>query len=266
MRADEARTRFGVDGTDITVGTIANSFNCLGGADEDVASGDLPPGVVVLQENPDCSIGDDDEGRAMMQIIHDVAPGATLVFHTAGVGSANLAAAIRALADAGADVIVDNVYIIGPMFQDGIVAQAVDEVVGGGVTYFTFAGNERRDSYQSPFRPSGENMTIDGEPAREAHDFDPGPDVDIFQRITLPEGAPIGIALQWDSPFFSVSGPPGSPNDLNVYLYNDPPTTVLADSDNFNIGGDAAEVFGTHQPAGVWSYHIQHPDHQGCWP
>ena len=41
------------------------------------------------------------------------------------------------------------------MFQDGIVAQAVDQVVRQGVAYFTFAGNERRDAYQSPFRPSG---------------------------------------------------------------------------------------------------------------
>ena len=111
MRADVARATFGVDGTGVTVGVISDSFNCLGGAEADVASGDLPPGVVVLAESPDCSVSwGSDEGRAMMQIVHDVAPGATLVFHTGVGGQPSLAAAILALADAGADVIVDDIY------------------------------------------------------------------------------------------------------------------------------------------------------------
>jgi len=252
MRADEARATFGVDGTGVTVGTIADSFNCLGGAEEDVASGDLPQGVVVLKESPNCGgTGGSDEGRAMMQIIHDVAPGANLVFHTGVGGQASLAAAILALAHAGADIIVDDLYGgVEPMFQDGIAAQAVDKVVRRGIPYFTFAGNERRDSYQSPFRPSGRNINIGDTPVGEAHDFDPGPDVDTLQSITIPEGTPVGIVLQWDAPFFSVSGPPGSPNDLNVYLLNDPPTTVLARGDNSNLGGDALDLVVFNNPAG----------------
>ena len=253
MRADVARATFGVDGSDVIVGVISDSFNCLGGAEADEASGDLPPGVVVLAEQPDCSGGGgSDEGRAMLQIVHDVAPGATLVFHTGAGGQPGLAAAILALADAGADVIVDDLYssLGEPMFQDGIVAQTVEQVVRRGVAYFTFAGNERRDSYQSPFRPSGIPITIGGQPAGEAHDFDPGPDVDIFQRITVLEGDRFRIVLQWDAPFFSVSGPPGSPNDLDLYLLDDPPTTVLARSDEPNISGDAVEAVEVDNPVG----------------
>jgi subtilisin family serine protease len=188
----------------------------------------------------------------MLQIVHDVAPGATLVFHTGAGGPPRLAAAILALANAGADIIVDDLYGSSgePMFQDGIAAQAVDQVVRGGVAYFTFAGNERRDSYQSPFRPSGIPITINGQPAGEAHDFDPGPGVDIFQRITIPEGDNFAIVLQWDAPFFSVSGPPGAPNDLEVYLLNDPPTTELDRSDGPNIGGDALEILIVDNPVG----------------
>ena len=61
---------------------------------------------------------------------------------------------IQALAAAGAKVIVDDViYFAEPMFQDGIIAQAVNSVVAGGTAYFSAAGNQARQSYQSAFRP-----------------------------------------------------------------------------------------------------------------
>jgi Subtilase family len=59
------------------------------------------------------------------------------------------------------------------------------------------------------------------------------------------------ISFQWDSPFASVCpGCPGSPNDLDIYLFNDPPTTVLAGSAFTNTGGDAVEIFGIFNPPG----------------
>ena len=49
------------------------------------------------------------------------------------------------LADAGAKVINDDViYFAEPMFQDGIVAQAVDPVKTRGVSYFSAAQNDGR--------------------------------------------------------------------------------------------------------------------------
>src|SRR5262249_39489410 len=80
MRADIARTTLGLSGTGVTVGVLSDSFNCKGGAAGDVASGDLSP-VNVVQDDPGCTSGTD-EGRAMLQIVHDVAPGASLAFAT----------------------------------------------------------------------------------------------------------------------------------------------------------------------------------------
>ncbi|MDQ3581445.1 MAG: hypothetical protein M3495_07435 [Pseudomonadota bacterium] len=140
MRADIARSTFGVDGTGVTVGTLSDSFNCLGGAAAGVASGDLPAGIVVLEEIGDCQ-GATDEGRGMMEIIHDVAPGASQAFHTAFEGQASFAQGIIDLGNAGAKVITDDiVYFAEPMFQDGIIAQAVDLVKARGISYFSAAG------------------------------------------------------------------------------------------------------------------------------
>ena len=68
----------------------------------------------------------------MLQIVHDVAPGASLAFASAFNGLASFAANIQSLAAAGAKVIVDDViYFAEPLFQDGIIAQAVNNVVSG---------------------------------------------------------------------------------------------------------------------------------------
>src|SRR5512132_1008827 len=143
MRSGIARSTIGLDGSGINVGALSDSFNCLGGAAGDTASGDLPS-VTVIQEISICT-GATDEGRAILQIVHDVAPGASHSFASAFNGQAAFASNILALASAGARVIVDDVlYFAEPMFQDGIIAQTVDSVVAGGVAYFSSAGNQAR--------------------------------------------------------------------------------------------------------------------------
>jgi subtilisin family serine protease len=246
IRSDVVRSMFGIDGSGTTVGTLSDSFNCLGGAGQGVADGDLPQGIVVLQEG-NC-LADDDEGRAMMEIIYDVAPGASQVFHTADFGEANFAQGIMDLGAFGANVIVDDIiYFAEPMFQDGNIAQAVDSVVQSGVSYFSSAGNEARDSYQSQFIPSGVLVGINDKIC-EAHDFDPGPAVDIFQSITVPEDSEFTMSFQWDSPFFTVSGFPGSSNDLDILVVDSSESVALAGGVDDNVGGDPVEVFGFSNP------------------
>jgi hypothetical protein len=259
QRSNVARAT-GVTGSGVTVGVLSDSFNCLGGAAMDVASLDLPP-VTVLQEGPDCSFRTD-EGRAMLQIVHDVAPGASLAFATAFGGQANFANNIVALKNSGAKVIVDDViYPAEPMFQDGIIAQAVDSVVTGGVSYFSSAGNNGRNAYSSGFRPGPVFApgALAGVPfffGGTAHNFSDSGGTDVFQRITLPNNAGFIMAFQWDSPSFSVSGAPGSPNDLDVYILNAAATQVLAGSIIGNVAasggnGDPVEIIVFTNTTGV---------------
>jgi len=250
IRADVARSAFGADGTGVTVGVLSDSFNCRLGAATGVGSGDLPAGIVVLEEGP-CAAGLVDEGRALAEIVHDVAPGAAIAFQTTQGGQANFAQGIVDLANAGAKVITDDIiYFAEPMFQDGPIAQAVDQVKGLGVSYFSAAGNDGRKSYESPFRGSGQFIELGAGP-EELHDFDPGPGVDTCQRITIPVGEGLDVSFQWDQPFFSVSGAPGSQNDLDIRLTDATCTTPLSSSLDFNVGGNPVEVlsFGNEGPA-----------------
>ncbi|HEX9265727.1 MAG TPA: S8 family serine peptidase [Candidatus Binatia bacterium] len=258
MRSNVARTNFGVNGSGVTVGVLSNSFNCLGGAAADVTSGDLSP-VTVVQEIGSCGVGTD-EGRAMLQIVHDVAPGASLAFASAFNGTASFATNIQSLAAAGAKVIVDDViYFAEPFFQDGILAQAVNNVVAGGSAYFSSAGNQARQSYQSTFRAGGvfaqgSIPSAAGAPpffGGTAHNFDPGGGTDVFQRITLPPDAGFIMSFQWDSPAFSVSGAPGSSNDLDVYVLNAAASQVVAGANIDNLGNDPIEVFSFTNTTGV---------------
>jgi subtilisin family serine protease len=244
VRADVSRPAFGIDGTGVMVGTLSDSFNCHGGAGAGIASGDLPAGTLVLEEGP-CIWSALDEGRAMMEIVSDVAPGVRHAFHTAHFGQANFAQGILALAGAGADIINDDVtYLTEPFFQDGIIAQAIDLVKARGVSYFSASGNDGRQSYEAPFRPS--NVFLEyWKGTAEAHDFDPGPEVDACMNYTVPQGQYIQFVYQWDQPFFSVSGPPGSASDMDIII--GPPdcdfSVANGGSTGNNLGGDPLEFF-----------------------
>ncbi len=236
LEVDAASSSFGVDGSGVKIGIISDSFDSRGGYASDIASGDLPADVEILS---DLSAGSGiDEGRAMAQLIHDIAPGADLAFATGFLGQANFAASIQALADAGADIIVDDlVYFAEPFFADGIIAQAVTSVTDQGVTYFSSAGNSGNNSIADVFSGSG----LQG--ARgEIHDWDEGAGVDTEFNFILPGNSQTTrIILNWDQAYASTSlSSPGSATDLNISLTVDGEVALTRQSNN--LGGDPIEI------------------------
>ncbi|MGI4885869.1 MAG: T9SS type A sorting domain-containing protein [Janthinobacterium lividum] len=235
LRADAARSKYGLSGRGVKVGVLSDSYNNLGGAAAGVTSNDLPRGgVQVLEDLPSDGL---DEGRGMAEIVHDVAPGAAIAFHTAFLGQADFAQGIEDLQAAGCQAIVDDVfYFDEPFFQNGIIAQAAQNVVAKGASYFSSAGNQAQQSYEAVFRNSKTSVPgITG----EAHSFAPG---DVRQSITIGPGRSLALALQWDDPAFSASGVRGAKTDMDLYLlYNGVP--LFSSIDN-NIGGDPFEFIG----------------------
>ncbi|UJS24907.1 S8 family serine peptidase [Thiothrix winogradskyi] len=244
IQADKARRTLDVSGKTVPIGVLSDSYNCLGGAALGVTNGELPSNVKTLQEGF-CDSIVVDEGRALMEVAHDVAPGAPLLFHTADGGMANFAQGIINLADAGAKVIVDDAfYLTEPYFQDGIISQAIDQVKSRGVAYLSSAGNSGRDSAE--FTDYAEAIDDSLGFPFDVVDFDPSAGVDSCFEIQAPPGATFQWLLQWDEPFASAGGT-GSTNDLGLLVYvgsGCEPQNFFGVSDIFNIGGDSLEFFG----------------------
>lgn len=134
-RADEARANFGVTGAGVKIGVLSDGVDSAAAS---TASGELSP-VTILPGQA----GSGDEGTAMLEIIHDLAPGAQLFFATAFTSQASFAQNILDLRTAGCDIIVDDVgYFREAVFQDDDVARSVNTVTASGGLYFSSAGNE----------------------------------------------------------------------------------------------------------------------------
>ncbi|WP_420147526.1 S8 family serine peptidase [Spirosoma sp.] len=248
MRANVARRVHNVSGAGSKVGVLSDSYDALLGAADGVASGDLPADVQIVKDLPmdeDSTLSD--EGRAMAEIVHDVAPGARIAFHTAFDSYVDFANGIIRLAQAGCNIIVDDViYLSEPFFQDGIIAQAVNYVnKNWGVTYFSSAGNQGRQSYSSGFRNSGKLPPLPAGysiPGSAAHDFGNGK---VTQKLTIPARGSVQIMLQWADPFYSESvasgGVSGAKTDIDLLVYYRGVLQPQLSSGNPNIGDDPYE-------------------------
>lgn len=244
-----ARNKSHVDGKGVTVGILSDSYDNLGTAQTGVMQGELPgkanpfgykKDVAVLEE---LDGGGNDEGRAMMEIVHDVAPGAALAFHSAYFGMADFAQGIQDLTDIGCKVIADDIfYYAEPFFQDGIIAQSVDIAKKRGVTYFSSAGNQSIRSYESSYRPS--DVAPFGPDAGTAHNFSaPGTRPVYAQPLYVPSGGSVIMSFQWDQSSFAASGV-GAESDFDIYLTDiDGNLVAVGWSDNI-ASGEPVELLG----------------------
>jgi hypothetical protein len=240
LEADRTRAATGDSGAGVTVGVLSDSYNNLGTAAADVASGDLPSNVNVVQ---DLSSGGTDEGRAMLQIVHDLAPGASLAFATGFNGEASFASNILKLASpvssggAGANIICDDVvYTDEPYFQDGTIANAANNAVTtDNVSYFVAAGNFSTQSYEST-TVAFNSATIPGisSSAGKYYNFNTSGTAVNEQNLTLGAGQTLGLGLEWDQPYYTTSG---VTSQINMYLLNHSNGAVVA-SGTYNTIAD----------------------------
>jgi subtilisin family serine protease len=276
----------GFDGTGVTVGVLSDSYNCYAyyqqhgysasGSDGfanngfnvnaamDISTGDLTSTVNVVSEQ-DCTDYDtvnqlpfSDEGRAILQIVHDVASGAALAFYAAPDSETDFANGILKLAQAGAKVIDDDIgYIDEPFFQDGPIAQAIDQVKAQGVAYFSSAGNNGRNSYENagPTFPVASSSSAANKNEMLLNFDASGNTTTTVLPVTIPSLVPgefIYFTLEWDQPY--VTGAPNSPGSANALdlCITDSTSAVQSCSGANTIGGDPVDylVYGNPATAG----------------
>ncbi|HEY0868461.1 MAG TPA: S8 family serine peptidase [Fimbriimonas sp.] len=212
------RNNYGLTGTGVPIGVLSDGADNLALSQQ---SGDLP-NVYVLAKGA----GAGQEGRAMLEIVHDLAPGSPLRFATAFGGQANFATNIRRLANIGCKVIIDDVIYFGePAFQDGIIAQAVEYANEAGALYFSSAGNSGRLSagtsgvWQGNFSSGGSAGSMG-----VYHKFG------SFLRNRISNGpSSFPMMLQWSDPWGN------STNDYDLYML-DADGNVVAKSDTLQAG------------------------------
>ena len=229
-----ASNLFGVTGAGMKIGVLSDSVYHLTNA---VATGDLPANVTVLsgQSGTDIS-GNSGEGTAMLEIVHDLAPNAALYFASAFYSEASFATNIVALQQAGCNIIVDDVsYDDEPPFQDGIVAQAVNQVTTNGALYFSSASNFGNKSsgssgtWEGDFVNGGSLSGIiktDGE-SGYFHNFGGS----IYNPVTAVGDAAM-VQLFWSDPWNSS----GCTNDYDLFVLNSTGSSIDDYSVNYQNG------------------------------
>ncbi len=217
--ADQVRATYGLTGAGVKIGIISDGVDHWNTA---AATGDLPTNLHVLRNGRG-----GDEGTAMLEIVHDIAPDADLYFRDCGSNTLDFADGIDALADAGCTVICDDIsWINDPFFEDGALATHIQSLTSTrNILYFSSAGNSAQRHYQGMYHKDGTtNWT----------DFSGGSaQADRSLYVSIPPGGPLRTVLEWDDPWT------GSTNDYDLYLLTRGGEYLLARSTVVQNGDDA---------------------------
>jgi subtilisin-like proprotein convertase family protein len=227
-RAAEARQSFFTDGTGVKIGVLSDSVDGLADAQ---ANGVLPA-VTILPGQGGTGTG---EGTAMLEIVHALAPGAQLYFATAFNSEESFAQNIRDLQTTGCQILIDDVtYFDESPFQDGPIAQAVNEVTAAGALYFSASGNSGGEdrgtsgTWEGDFKDAGASSIGQG---GRIHDFGGG----ITYNTVLAGVGFERLDLTWSDPLGH------STNDYDVYILDASGNVVTSSTDNQSGSTDPYE-------------------------
>jgi Subtilase family len=226
------RTSLGINGTGVKVGVLSDGVNSLAARQ---ATGDLPLGLTVVPGQAGPPV-DADEGTAMLEIVHDLAPGAQLFFATALPNQAAFASNILTLRNTyGCDIIVDDItYFAEGAFQDGTVQQAVNTVTAGGALFFSSAGNSGNKNKTTSGTWEGDYLdSLTTHPMTgpfPIHSFNGLTGGAAVNNNALTQNAPNPISLKWSDPLL------GSANDYDLLLFDAALADIVDASANVQDG------------------------------
>ncbi len=201
---------------------------------------ELPASVVTHSCRADADItgGGVVHGTAVAEIVHEVAPGASLYlvnFNT----DVELGNCVAWLIGEGVDVVNHSIgwFGSGPGDGTGPINDIVNTATASGILWANAAGNQARTHWSGVWTDPD---------ADDWHNFDTN---DESNAISASRGDLIVAVLRWDDPWG------GSCNDYDLYLYGKTPFALTSSIDEQSCSQDPVESFGwIAQNSGV--YHI----------
>ena len=271
LGADQVRSLLHVDGTGVRVGVISDGLKgvfatgcttCQGATGGPIATGDLPNatgtrnsvGVLTASTggitgqsfsanqdleglpppSPPCGFpGAGAEGTALLEVVHDIAPGAQLFFANFDTSMA-FKQAVNSLASQ-TDVVMDDIGFFGAPYDGSSdvsanTANTLNSTTNPIRAYFTAVGNNADEHYLGAYVDSGtDGMSAVGA-SGHLHLFQSTTNtVDVlglgpqpYDKIELNASGEVVIFLTWDDPFGS------STNDYDLFLVQESSGQVVA--------------------------------------
>jgi hypothetical protein len=204
----------------IKVGVIDLGFGSLSAAQ---ASGDLPPtgSNLTITDYTGTGTGGTSHGTNVAEIVHDMAPGASLYLAKIA-NEVQLGQALDDMAAAGVRVINHSVAWYAAAFYDGTgpICDIANSADTKGVQWVNAMGNSRLQHYLGTFTDSNADLR---------HEFSTGQD---YNTISLTSGSAVSLILNWNAY-------PTTTIDYDLYLYDGNPDSggvVVASSLNRQSG------------------------------
>jgi hypothetical protein len=226
LKANLARSDHEIDGNGVRVGVISDG---VGGLSSSESSGDIASvnssTCNVSGTNPQSTGA---EGTAMLEIVHDLAPGAELWFGHYST-SLEFNVAVNCLA-ANTDVVVDDIgwFNAGPYDGSSFISANTSAALNDGQnrirSYVTAVANEAEQHYQEPFvacTPGGTAQLFQATANTiDIAGFGPRCDTPVLVHA----GGAMAAFLQWDDPWGAAC------NDYDMTLFDHDGVTLLAAS------------------------------------
>src|SRR2546426_5263424 len=274
LKADQVRSILGVNGTGVRVGVISDGIGGIfatgcttcgptTATPSPISSGDLSNatgtrnasgiltsvsgGIIAKSFRADANLEGclgpcgastvGAEGTAMLEIVHDLAPGGQLFFSNGGT-SLEFNQAVNFLA-ANADVVVDDIGFFAQPYDGTSVVSANTAIALNNNSnpiraYFTAVANQARAHYRGDFTDSGVNLGGTGDlhlfqGTAETSDIE-GRGPQPSDLIHLRTGDQVTIWLTWNDPFGASS------NDYDLFLAQKSTGAIVAQSLNPQTG------------------------------
>ena len=204
----------------IKIGVIDLGFASLATSQ---ASGDLPPTGpnLTITDYTGTGTGGTDHGTNVAEIVHEMAPGASLYLAKIST-EVQLGQALDAMAAAGVKVINHSVAWYVAAFYDGTgpICDIANSADTKGAQWINAMGNSRLKHYLASFTDSNADLR---------HEFATGQN---YNTINLTSGGAVSLLLNWNAY-------PTTTIDYDLYLYNGNPDSggvVVESSQNRQSG------------------------------